>query len=338
MAKAFSLFKTISMQKNSKTHEELLAELQDARRRIAELELIEQRQARMQDELQRSDGQFRSLVDSTDDSIYVVDRDCRYLFMNLKHLGRLGMSGDAYINRSYQEFHSPEETAAFQIHIETIFRTGQSLQHEYQADRDKKFFLRTMSPVRGSGSAGAVRAVTTVSKEITDRKRMEEELRALSLTDELTGLYNRRGFFTLVQQQLRVASRLEKNVVLFGVDMDDLKKINDACGHQTGDEAIRDAADIIRKNFRESDIIARIGGDEFAVSMIENIDIDPARLGLRLQDILKIYNSQGTRPYTLSLSIGMTRQDPRQESSIEDILRRADENMYEQKRARPKDR
>jgi len=321
------------MELDKRSQEELLAELEAARQRIAELELIEHRHAAMQDELQRREGQYRSLVDSTDDSIYVVDRECRYLFMNRKHLLRLGLTGDGYLGKNYRDFHSAQEAAAFQLHIETVFRTGQSLQHEYQAERDKKYFLRTISPVR---EGDKVTAVTAVSKEITDRKRMEEELRALSLTDDLTGLYNRRGFFTLVQQQLRVASRLEKNVVLFGVDMDDLKKINDACGHQTGDDAIRDAADIIKKNFRESDIIARIGGDEFAVFMIENFDIDPARLGLRLHDILKIYNSQGTRPYTLSLSIGMIRQDPRVPASIEDMLSRADQNMYEQKRTRGK--
>ncbi len=315
--------------------EELLAELNAARKRIAELEQVEQRGAQMQEELRRSEGQYRSLVDSTEDSIYVVDRQCRYLFVNRKHLSRLGLEGNGYVGRNYRDFHSLKEAADFQLHIETVFRTGQSLQHEYRAERDKKYFLRTLSPVR---EADAVTAVTAVSKEITDRKRMEEELRSLSLTDDLTGLYNRRGFFTLVQQQLRVASRLEKNVVLFGVDMDELKQINDTCGHQTGDTAIRDAADIIRKNFRESDVIARIGGDEFAVFMIENIDIDPVRLGLRLQDILKIYNSQGTRPYTLSLSIGMTRQDPRQPSSIEDMLHSADQDMYEKKRARGKTR
>lgn len=324
------------MEKENQSREQLLAELAAARRRIAELELIKERSNNVREELRRSEGQFRSLVDSTDDSIYVVDRQCRYLFMNRKHLGRLGISGDFYVGKHYRDFHSPKEADDFQIHIETVFRTGQSLQHEYQAERDKKYFLRTLSPVREAGEA--VAAVTAVSKEITDRKRMEEELRALSFSDDLTGLYNRRGFFTVVQQQLRVASRLARNVVLFGLDMDDLKRINDTCGHLTGDSAIRDAADIIRKNFRESDVIARIGGDEFAVFMIENINIDPSRLILRLQDILKIYNSQGTRPYMLSLSIGMTRQDPRKPSSIEDMLRQADQNMYEQKRVRDKDR
>lgn len=327
---------SICMNDAVKTREQLLAELQEARKRIAELELVERLHARIQDELQRSEGKYRSLVESTDDSIYVVDRDGRYLFMNRKHLSRLGITSDAYIGKHFREFHAPAETEAFQANMDAVLRTGRSVQHEHRSERDKKYFLRTLSPVRDQN--GTVNAVTVVSKEITDRKVMEEELRALSLTDELTGLYNRRGFFTLVQQELRVANRIEKPVLLFAVDMDQLKAINDRHGHQAGDEAIRDAADMIKRNFRESDIAARIGGDEFAVFMIEHASIDADRLSLRLQDILQIYNSQGTRPYTLSLSIGTARHDPRKPSTIEELMNLADANMYEHKRARGKSR
>jgi diguanylate cyclase (GGDEF)-like protein/PAS domain S-box-containing protein len=287
---------------------------------------------RLRDDLERSEGQYRSLVDSTDDSIYVVDRDCRYLFINRKHLTRLGLSGNNYHKRHYRESHSDEETAVFQEEIASVFLSGKSIQHEYRAKRDNKYFLRTLSPVRDAG--GAVSSVSVISKEITERKLLEEELHALSLTDELTGLYNRRGFFTLVQQELRVAGRLKKSVQLFAVDMDDLKVINDTFGHQMGDLAIREAADIIKRNFRQSDVIARIGGDEFAVFMIEHIDIDQEKLVRRLQDILSIYNSQGRRPYTLSLSIGAARYGPGQPATIEEMMTRADALMYDQKRGR----
>lgn len=316
------------MNDKDKSREQLLTELQDARKRIAELDVVE----RLRNDLQRSEGQYRSLVDSTDDSIYVVDRDCRYLFINRKHLTRLGLSGNEYQTRHYRESHSSEETALFQEEVASVFLSGTSIQHEYRAKRDNKYFLRTLSPVRDVG--GAVSAVTVISKEITERKLLEEELRALSLTDELTGLYNRRGFFTLVQQELRVAGRLKKGVLLFAVDMDDLKVINDTYGHPMGDLAIREAADIIKRNFRQSDVIARMGGDEFAVFMIEHADIDNEKLARRLQDILSIYNSQGRRPYTLSLSIGDARFEPDHPATIEEMMARADAMMYSQKRGR----
>jgi len=320
----------------NKTKDELIAELNSARKRIAELELMERLHGRVQDELRRSEERFRSLVNSTDDSIYVVDRDCSYLFMNRRHLARLGLTSmDELNSKNYRDFHLPAESENFQSYVDTVFRTGQSVTHEYQAARDRKFFLRTMSPVRNERDT--VAAVTVVSKEITDRKRLEEELRSLSLTDELTGLHNRRGFLTLVSQEIRIANRLGRDAVLFLVDMDDLKVINDTYGHQTGDQAIQGTADIIRRSFRESDVISRIGGDEFVIFMIEHSDVDPAMLARRLQDILRIYNSQVSRSYVLSLSIGWVRYESASPSSIDDLVRQADASMYEQKRERTRD-
>jgi diguanylate cyclase (GGDEF)-like protein/PAS domain S-box-containing protein len=321
------------MNEHDMTEEQLARELEKMRKRVSELEVLEREHVRVQDDLRRSKDSFRSLVDSTDDSIYVVDRDCNYLFMNKKHLSRLGFtSEDQVTGKNYRDFHSAAETEDFQNSVNSVFQSGGSLHHEYQAERDQKFFIRTLSPVRDT--ANAVTAVTAISKEITDRKRMEEELRSLSLTDELTGLHNRRGFFTLVKQELRMANRLGKDGLLFSVDMDDLKVINDTCGHQAGDQAIRGAADMIRRNFRDSDIIARIGGDEFVVFLIEYVPIEPDRLVRRLQDIMNIYNSQSTNPYTLSLSIGWSRYDPGKPVTIEELMHQADRNMYERKRAR----
>lgn len=323
------------MNEREMTKEQLAEELRKMRKRLADLEVLEREHARVQDDLNRSKDSFRSLVDSTDDSIYVVDSGCNYLFMNRKHLSRLGFpSEDQIIGRNYRDFHSAAETEDFQTSVDSVFRSGRSLQHEYQAERDKKFFIRTLSPVRDASNS--VTAVTAISKEITDRKQMEEQLRSLSLTDELTGLHNRRGFFTLVKQELRMTNRLGKDALLFSVDMDDLKVINDTHGHQAGDHAIQGAADMIRRNFRESDIIARIGGDEFVVFMVEYVPIDPDLLARRLQDIMNIYNSQGSNPYTLSLSIGWSRYDPGYPVSIEQLMDEADRSMYERKRARVK--
>jgi len=313
--------------------EQLIAELQALRKRVTELEHLEGAHARAQEDLRRSEDRFRALVDSTEDSIYVVDRACTYLFMNRKHMKRLGVpTEDHVVGKNYRNFHSAAETEDFQACVDTVFRSGKSLQREYQADRDQKFFIRTLSPVRDA--SGIVTAVTAISMEITDRKQMEEQLRSLSLSDELTGLYNRRGFFTLVKQELRMVNRLVKSALLFSIDMDELKRINDTCGHLAGDQAIRGAADMIRRNFRESDIIARIGGDEFVVFMIEYVPIDPDLLARRLKDIMSIYNSQGINPFTLSLSIGWSRYDPTDPASIEELMHEADRNMYERKHAR----
>jgi len=113
------------------------------------------------------------LVESTEDSVYLVDRDCRYLFVNEQHLSRLGMPVDKIIGKTYGELHSEEETKEFAGILEEVFENGKSVQQEHRSRRDNRYILRTLSPVKDS--EGRVTAVTVVSKDISDRKRAEEE-------------------------------------------------------------------------------------------------------------------------------------------------------------------
>ncbi len=107
---------------------------------------------------------------------------------------------------------------------------------------------------------GMALGIVGVSRDISDRKRMEEELRALSLIDELTGLYNRRGFLTLARHQQKISSRTGKEMLLIYADVDGLKKINDTFGHDAGDAALVETARILKESFRSSDVTARLGG------------------------------------------------------------------------------
>lgn len=162
-----------------------------------------------------------------------------------------------------------------------------------------------------------------------ERHRMLAQLRAMSLADELTGLYNRRGFMTLVKQHLKVAARTKIGKYLLFVDLDGLKSINDTLGHQEGDKALVDAANILKETFRDSDIIARIGGDEFTVFLTTgaNVDILPSRL----QKNLDSHNKKRMNPYNLSMSVGLACYDPEKPCSLDELLSRADALMYEQK-------
>lgn len=247
------------MQDKNKTKDRLLSELEELRQRLAELEGQESMRRQAESRLRESEEKYRSLVESTEDSIYLIDRDYRYLFMNRKHLVRLGLLGDQFLGQSYRKFHSPRETKEFIKKVDRVFKTGESVQYEHKSRRDGKYFLRTLSPVKER--SGQTVGLTVVSKDISELKRMEENLVALSLTDELTGLYNRRGFLTLAEQQLKTAKRVHCGTVLLSVDLDGLKKINDGFGHQEGDFVLKEAADILKKTFREADIIARMSGD-----------------------------------------------------------------------------
>lgn len=160
----------------------------------------------------------------------------------------------------------------------------------------------------------------------------EAEVRNLSMTDDLTGLYNRRGFLALTEQQQKMARRTNNSFSLVYADMDGLKQINDTFGHQEGSESLRKIAEILKKSFRDSDIVSRLGGDEFTVCVPDTIACNISVPLARLEENLRQYNRQKTHLYELSLSLGVVCVSADDDSSIEDLLVKADEAMYENKK------
>ncbi|MBU0681296.1 MAG: cache domain-containing protein [Proteobacteria bacterium] len=177
-----------------------------------------------------------------------------------------------------------------------------------------------------------------LSQEITERKKLETELQRITITDELTGLYNRRGFFELAQKQLQVASRKNNDLFLLYLDLDNMKQINDKFGHEMGDRALVETAEILKRVFRESDIISRLGGDEFVALLLEVPDEENEQTVItRLQGQLQTANSKAARPYQLYLSTGVGHYKHKKPCSLEEILSAADNQMYEQKKMKAKD-
>jgi diguanylate cyclase (GGDEF)-like protein len=174
--------------------------------------------------------------------------------------------------------------------------------------------------------------LSLAKQEIERRKQTEDELRTLSLTDELTGLYNRRGLVALADHQFRMSDRLRQKLFLLYTDIDGLKNINDTLGHKEGDRILVSAADILRETYRNSDIIARMGGDEFVVFPIgiagDNIDINVSRL----QKNIDLYNSQAALSHSISMSSGVAYYDPESPCSVDELLARADKAMYNNKK------
>jgi diguanylate cyclase (GGDEF)-like protein/PAS domain S-box-containing protein len=179
---------------------------------------------------------------------------------------------------------------------------------------------------------GAISEIQSIGQDITERKHMEERLRTLTLTDELTGLFNRRGFYAMAEQQVKLSRRMHKRTLLVSADLDNLKRINDTLGHQGGDAALVATADIIKRCFRRSDIVARVGGDEFVVLQLETTPIDPETLAQRLQKKIDERNEQGRDGCPLSVSFGIACFEPDSGLSIDEMLHRADQLMYEHKR------
>ncbi len=176
-------------------------------------------------------------------------------------------------------------------------------------------------------------------QDITDWKYLENKLRkhsksfeAVSIQDELTGLCNRRGFFTLMDHQVKISRRQKKNIVLFYFDFDRLKAINDKLGHRNGDRALIEAAKLLVRTFRTSDIVARIGGDEFAVAAVDSGNEGAQVILQRFRDSLARFNAPGLQSlYRIEFSVGMVLIKPSKSVNLESVLEKADRLMYQEK-------
>jgi diguanylate cyclase (GGDEF)-like protein len=165
-------------------------------------------------------------------------------------------------------------------------------------------------------------------------QQLQAELRRQALRDELTDLYNRRGFVTLAEHQLRVAARVGHQACVLFVDLDGMKRINDVHGHSEGDRALVETAELLRQTLRKSDLVARLGGDEFCAVLVDSSDESENAVLERLENAIETRNGRGDLPYRLALSVGSARFDPRAPRTIDELLDEADRAMYLQKTAR----
>jgi diguanylate cyclase (GGDEF)-like protein len=172
---------------------------------------------------------------------------------------------------------------------------------------------------------------------VNDRLRLLNKLeevekhRVSAHTDELTNLLNRVGFSLLAEQQLKISDRKKKGMLLVYIDLNNLKKINDTLGNKAGDMALTDTANIIKNAFRKSDIIARIGEDDFAILAIDISWAFSDILAIRLKESLKNFNEEVTRPYNLSFNTGFSYYDPENPCSFEELISRAQKYLEEEK-------
>jgi len=221
-----------------------------------------------------------------------------------------------------------------EIANETIFQTLLS-----DANRELASLLQDVrkveeDPLLDEGQAGRMKKLLMRAVHCAAKQYMlQAELGNLALTDELTGLCNRRGFMAIAERQLKIGHRTGRGIVLFFMDIDGMKQINDSFGHGEGDRALKRMAKALKMTFRDSDVIARLGGDEFAVLAIEASDNSETAIRARLAEDLKSVSAGETR-YTITLSLGAVRINICSSASIGEWMVRADQAMYEQKRRR----
>jgi diguanylate cyclase (GGDEF)-like protein len=163
---------------------------------------------------------------------------------------------------------------------------------------------------------------------------LQSELRRMATADPLTRLINRRGFLPTAEHQLEVAKRSHQPLALMFLDLDGLKQVNDTLGHSSGDGMIAEAAFVMRDTFRASDLIARMGGDEFCVLFAAESEAAATAAIVRLQAGVDATNAQEGRPFTLAFSAGIAMFDPEEPRTLDQLMAVADQQMYAAKRAK----
>jgi diguanylate cyclase (GGDEF)-like protein len=171
-------------------------------------------------------------------------------------------------------------------------------------------------------------------QKVSELETANERLRTLSLTDELTGLNNRRGFMILATGLLKFAQRANHPLCLLYIDMDRLKYLNDMFGHAQGDAALNEFARILTETFRDSDVVARLGGDEFVILTIDATETDLYNIQTRLQNNVAAYNLRSTNGHALSFSLGVIQVNTNIPITMEELLSQADAAMYKHKQSR----
>lgn len=218
--------------------------------------------------------------------------------------------------------------------LDPIGAIGNYWAHERQPS-DKEVALLQALADSTSVAMENVAVYSELEERVRDRtaalEKAKDEIQKLSITDELTGLLNRRGFYLVAEPALESARRHGHRCLLAFLDVDGLKRVNDQHGHDVGDGLISDVAAVLRDTLRKSDIIARMGGDEFCVLVTEPGE-DSAMLKQRVQDGLQSFSDAHERPYRLSASIGLAEALPTESLTLDVLINRADALMYDDKR------
>ncbi len=285
-----------------------------------------------EDALQESEERFRSLFEATTEFIQILDAEGRIVAANPAARDRLGYADKDLIGQRLTDFFTPQSRVVFEQHFPTLLDRGSYRQEAEIACHDGSVITVDCSAAAIRDDDGNVTSIVALLRDITDRVRVREELRLLSVADALTGLNNRRGFFHLAEQQLKFANRSKSALLLLFADLDGLKSINDARGHKEGDLALIETANVLRETFRESDILGRVGGDEFAVLAVAAPDATAQRIRERIHERIEARNRQPERKYQLSVSVGIAGYDPDSPCSLEELMARADALMYGEKR------
>jgi len=288
-------------------------------------------QKRSAAEIAKSHAELDQIFNTAANGMRVVDLNNTVLRANQTFLALTGLTEQEVVGRKCYEVFAGSACQTGQCPLAKILANPRRLESELVKVLPSGRRIEcavTATPFFDVN--GEVVGIIEDFRDISRYKELEQHLREVAITDELTGLFNRRGFLTLAEKQMGNALRADQDMFLIFADLDNMKEINDRLGHETGDLALATAASLLRTTFRQADIIARLGGDEFAVfiSCKPGTDSEHAILA-RLEKNIALENSGGELPFSVAISFGVVRLA--QEETLGQVMTRADGLMYDSK-------
>ena len=280
--------------------------------------------------LAESEQRYRHLVESGQGLICTHDMEGRLLSVNHAALAMTGYTAEQVIGQTMRAVLSPISREVFSLYLERMEHVGHDAGMMFVQAANGRELAWKYRNVR-IDEPGKPSYVLGHAQDVTELREAELQLRQLAMTDDLTGLLNRRGFLVNGSRVLQDAVTHEKGAAVFYVDIDGLKAINDEHGHDAGSTLIVAAAEAMKNSFRAADVLARIGGDEFVALVIVPPD-DIATITNRLKWHVDKFNGGLDRPYTLAMSIGVSRYDSGNRLTLEGLVNAADAAMYRHKR------
>ncbi len=285
--------------------------------------------------LKVSEKRFKTIIENSSDIILILDINGTFHYTSNSLNRDFGYSHEQLIGKSFFDFIHEEDKEKTAHSYSKMFQhrdASHSVEFRFKKSDGTWRYLESIGRSILDDSGNSICVIN--SRDITERIKFEQELKRLSLIDELTELHNRRGFLTLIHQQIKQAMRSKEEIYLLFADVDKLKWINDLYGHNHGDNILKSAAKALKSTFRDVDIIARLGGDEFAVVLVQAKESGMEIIKNRLQERINVCNVTSDLPYKLSMSVGVVCFNPNNPESVEELLARADKLMYEQKKGK----
>jgi diguanylate cyclase (GGDEF)-like protein/PAS domain S-box-containing protein len=312
--------KTVPLSKKSRA--DLEQQIYELKTRVEQLEIQIHDQIEQVNQFKLNEEKYKVLLDGSSDPIFSFSNDGEYQYVNYAFAEGVNRPVEEIIHHKIWDVFPKEEADKRYAVVKLVFETGETKIIEVRVPRsdEDRYYLTTAKPVIDKN--GKVVLVICISKEITERKRLEKELLRLSNYDSLTGLYNRH-YFEVELERIQVSRLFPVSIIVS--DMDKLKSVNDQYGHAMGDKFIQKAAMVIQDSIRSGDIAARTGGDEFTILLPETDEDSASEIVKRL-----LSNVQKMDDDRLHLSVGFCSGELG--SNLVDIFRLADERMYSNKR------